>query len=99
MRKVITLVFGVLGIGAGWLSANDVEGGAQIVMMAVGALFGGGIGGGLAQMGKRPRTEKGSDPAEDDFELIPGGAGTSSQDLAANFWRDEGHAPFTRPPR
>lgn len=99
MRKVIFLVFLLIGIGAGWLSAHDLECGAQFMMSAVGAMFGGAIGGGVAQIGKRYGTEQGLDSAEDDHEPIPGGTGTSSPDLAANYWRDEGHAPFTRPPR
>lgn len=86
-----------LGIGLGLLSAPDEDWGVRIVLMGVGALFGGAIGGGLSQIGRqqcnRPlQTEEESEP-------IPGGLGTSSRDIAANYWRDEGHMPFMKPPR
>ena len=56
MRKTIFLFFLLLGIGLGYLPARHDDWGLKIVMMAVGALFGGAIGGGLSQIGK-PRAQ------------------------------------------
>lgn len=97
MRKAIFLFFLLLGVGAGYLPARNDDWGLRIVMMAVGALFGAAIGGGLSQIGKR----QGRLPlqTEEEIEPIPGGLGTSSRDVAANYWRDEGHMPFMKPPR
>ena len=96
MRKAIFLFFLLLGIGAGYLPARNDDWGLRIVMMAVGALFGGAIGGGLSQVGKRRRRLPLH--AEEELEPIPG-MGTSGRDLAANYWRDEGHPQFMKPPR
>lgn len=97
IRKVIFTFFLLLGIGCGLLSAWNDDWGLRIVMMAIGALFGGAIGGGLSQIGSARRNL----PLRtlEEREPVPGGLGTSSRDLAANFWRDEGHVPFMKPPR
>lgn len=97
MRKAIFTFFLLLGIGSGLMSAWDDGLGLSIVMMSVGALFGGAIGGGLSQIGSGRRHLPLR--ALEEREPIPGGLGTSSRDLAANFWRDEGHMPFMKPPR
>jgi hypothetical protein len=97
MRKLVFLLFLAIGIGLGWLSARHDEIGLQIGMMLVGALFGGAVGGGLSQLGARsPHRQR--LPTEEELRPIPG-MGLSSRDLAANFWRDEGHPPFMKPPR
>lgn len=96
MRKPIFLFFLLLGIGIGLLSAWNDDWGLRIVMMAVGALFGGAIGGGLSQIGKR-RNGFRHWRTEEEKEPIPG-MGVSGQDLAANYWRDEGHPQFMKPP-
>jgi hypothetical protein len=95
MRKAIFAFFLLLGIGCGLLSTWNDDWGMRIVMMAVGALFGAAIGGGLSQIGKA----NGMPLTRTDEEMFPGGLGTSSRDLAANFWRDRGHMPFMKPPR
>ena len=41
MRKAIFVFFLLLGVGAGYLPARNDDWGLRIVMMAVGALFGG----------------------------------------------------------
>ncbi|PND33880.1 hypothetical protein C1I89_06375 [Achromobacter pulmonis] len=97
MRKAIFLFFLLLGISIGLLSAWTDGWGLRIVMMAVGALFGGAIGGGLSQIGKRQPARRRL-LTEEEIEPIPGG-GSSGRDLAANYWRDEGHPPFMKPPR
>lgn len=97
MRKAVFLFFLLLGIGLGYLSARHEDWGVRMIMMALGALFGGAIGGGLSQIGKRQRLLHRA-PTEDELNPIPG-MGTSSRDLAANYWRDEGHPQFMKPPR
>lgn len=97
MRKTILIFFLLLGIGAGYLSARKDDWGLRIVMMAVGALFGGAIGGGLSRIGMRQTTGR-HWQTEQEIEPIPG-MGTSSRDMAANYWRDEGHPPFMKPPQ
>lgn len=96
MRKAIFVFFLLLGVGAGYLPARNDDWGLRIVMMAVGALFGGAIGGGLSRIGKQqPRHLL---DTEEEIESIPG-VGMSGRDLAANYWRDEGHPQFMKPPR
>lgn len=97
MRKAIFIFFLLLGIGIGLLSARSGDWGLRAVMMAVGALFGGAIGGGLSQIGK-PQSKVRHWRTEEEIEPIPG-MGTSGRDLAANYWRDEGHPQFMKPPR
>lgn len=95
MRKAIFLFLLLLGVGAGYLPARNDDWGLRIVMMAVGALFGGAIGGGLSQIGKRQ--SRLPLQTEEELEPIPG-MGMSGRDLAANYWRDKGQSPFTRLP-
>lgn len=97
LRRVIFLLVLLLGVGVGYLSARDDDWGLRLVMMAVGAMFGGAIGGGLSQIG-RPLMRRHRLMTEEEIEPIPG-AGSSGRDLAVNYWRDGGHLPFTKPPR
>lgn len=97
MRILIFLLFLAIGIGLGWLSARHDQTGLQMVMMVIGGMFGGSVGGALSKIGARhPRLQHLR--TEEEIEPIPG-MGVSSRDLAANFWRDEGHPPFMKPPR
>jgi hypothetical protein len=96
MRKAIFLFSLLLGIGAGYLPARHEDWGVRIVMMALGALFGGAIGGGLSQIGRR-QTKGRHWRTEEEIEPIPG-MGSSGRDLAVNYWRDEGHPQFMKPP-
>lgn len=93
MRKAVFIFFLTLGVSIGLLSALDGDWGLRLVMMAVGALFGGAVGAGLANLGRR----HGLGPllSEEEANPIPG-MGTSSRDLAANYWRDKGRLPFTK---
>lgn len=97
MRKAIFTFFLLVGIGCGLLSAWDDDWGMRIVMISVGAIFGSAVGAGISRIG----TTRGERMLEVDEELEPvaGGLGTSSRDLAANYWRDEGHMPYMKPPR
>ena len=92
MRKVIFIFFIVTGATVGVFSAWDGDWGLRVVMMTLGAVVGIVIGGGLARMGRKAKlTWK-------DENVIPG-LGTTTEDLAANFWRDKGHPPFMKPPK
>lgn len=97
MRKLVFLVVFLTGVGFGWWSVRDGDLGLQIVMMAVGALFGTAFGGALAQIGLRRPWQR-PIPTEEELHPIPG-MGMSGRDMAANFWRDKGHPPFMKPPR
>ena len=90
MRRCIFIGFIVLGALVGLASAEKNDWGTRIVMMGVGTLFGAPIGGALASIGKKYR------PIDWDKSPLSGN-GTSSRDLAANYWRDEGHPPFSKP--
>jgi hypothetical protein len=96
MRKAVFIFFLSLGIAAGALATKGDDWGLSAVMMGMGALFGAAIGGGLASIGNARRRH--ALRTEDEIDPIPG-MGTSSRDLAANYWRDEGHPPFMKPPR
>ena len=91
MRKIVFIGFIVLGALVGLLSSAKADWRTRFVMMGVGALFGAPIGGALAGIGKKTQQH-----FEFDEHSLPG-SGTSSKDLAANFWRDEGHPPFAKP--
>lgn len=97
MRKAVFVFFLALGIAAGTLATRGDDWGLRLVMMGVGAMFGGAIGGGLSQIGK-PQPRRNRLMTEEEIEPIPGG-GSSGRDLAVNYWRDAGHPPFTKPPR
>ena len=90
MRKLIFMVFIALGALIGLIAAANTDWGTRLVMMGVGALFMAPVGGALAGIGKKRRSLAWSD------SCLPSD-GTSSKDLAANYWRDEGHSPFAKP--
>jgi len=90
MRKLILIGFIVIGALVGLLSATKEDWPTRVVMMAVGVLFALPIGIVLARIGKKGR------PLDWDEQPLPGNS-TSSKDLAANYWRDEGHPPFAKP--
>lgn len=96
MRKAIFLSFLLLGVGAGYLTARDGDWGLKIVMMVVGALFGGAIGGALSRVGRQRRRRQSRANEEVDE---PYGVDKMGRETAFNYWRDEGHLPFTKPPR
>lgn len=91
MRKLILIGFIVFGALAGLLSVSKEDWPTRVVMMAVGVLFALPIGVVLARIGKKEAR-----PLDGDEDPLPGN-GTSSKDLAANYWRDEGHPPFAKP--
>lgn len=89
MRKLIFIGFIVVGALIGWISVKNIDWGTRLVMMGVGALFAAPVGGALASIGKKRRSLAWSD------SRLPSD-GTSSKDLGANYWRDEGHPPFVK---
>jgi hypothetical protein len=90
MRKLIFIGFIAVGALIGWISVMNSDWGTRLVMMGIGALFMAPIGGALAGIGKKRRSLAWSD------SRLPSD-GTSSKDMAANYWRDEGHPPFAKP--
>lgn len=95
MRRSFIVFFVLLGVGAGALSASNDDWALKVVMMVIGAAFGGAIGGGLANVGRRRQDVR--TPTDEELHPIPG-MGTSSRDLGANYWRDKGNLPVTRMP-
>ena len=91
MRKFIFIGFIALGTLLGLATGVNSDWNTRFVMMCVGALFGAPIGGALASIGRKE-----SQCLKWDDNPLPGN-GTSSRDLAANYWRDEGHPPFSKP--
>jgi hypothetical protein len=94
MRKPIFIGFIVVGAAVGMLVVIDGDWGLRVVMTIIGAVSGTAIGGVLTGMGKKRGFDRMPTALSGPF-----GLGTSSDDLARNFWRDEGHAPFSKPPR
>lgn len=94
MRRIIAFAILALGALAGLLSAAEDNWGTRIVMIGVGLLFTGPVAGVVGAAGRRRRRRR-----EMDWSFEPMTSdGTSTRDLAANYWRDQGHAPFTKPP-
>ncbi|WP_284618537.1 hypothetical protein [Aquabacterium humicola] len=88
MRKLI--FFGAIALGAlvGMLWAINDDWGTRVVMAGVGALFGTAMGGAATGRGSGGRRR---------LKLDDGVPASWSDELAANFWRDRGHPPFTKP--
>lgn len=91
MRKLVFFCAVAIGALVGLLSASGDDLATGSVLVAVGSLFGAAIGGAATRLGRSKKSlQWHSDP-------IPG-MGVTSEDLAANFWRDKGHPPFMKPP-
>ena len=88
MRKLLFIASIAIGGMTGLLASIDDDWGTRAVMVAVGVLFATAIG--SAFLGGLRRHQ--SWPADD-----PAGMSASMDELSANFWRDRGHPPFTRP--
>lgn len=83
LRKVIFLAFVGAGVLIGVVAARDGDWGLRFVMAGLGAIFGAAIGGAVVRLGRKA-TER---------RVIPG-LGTTTSDIAANFWRDKGRPPL-----
>ena len=90
MRETIFFSFIVLGTALGLLASLPEEWPTRIVVMFLGALVGTAIGGGLSRVCRQR--------SDGTVAETPPGDGTASKDLAANFWRDRGNAPYMKPP-
>lgn len=91
MRKLIFIGCIALGVLIGLVSGVNGDWGTRIVMMCIGALVGTAIGGGLTRMGSKPL------PKSPSWLDLAYGEGTPEDELVKNYWRDRGHAPFTKP--
>lgn len=91
MRKLVFIGFVVVGTLLGLVLAENVSWGARFVVMSFGALAGAAVGGAFSGLGRRGRV-----PQLRDGALR--GLGTTSEDLMDNYWRDEGHPQFMKPP-
>lgn len=94
MRRIIAFAILALGALAGLLSAAEDNWGTRIVMIGIGLLFTAPVAGVVGAAGRRRRRRR-----EMDWSFEPMTSdGTSSRDLAGNYWRDRGRAPFARSP-
>ncbi len=83
LRKAIFLTLGGAGALVGVVATINGDWGLRLVMAGVGALVGAALGGAAIRLGRRA-TER---------REIPG-MGTTTADIAANFWRDKGRPPM-----
>lgn len=91
MRKLIFIGFIVAGSAVGLLSTLGDGWGIRLFMMSLGAFVGMAAGGALSRIGRGGRPM----PYHDDTLR---GLCTTSDDLMENYWRDEGHPQFMKPP-
>jgi hypothetical protein len=82
LRKLIFLAFVGAGALVGVVAAQEGDWGLRFVMAGLGAIAGAAVGGAAVRLG-RQATER---------RVIPG-LGTTTSDIAANFWRDKGRPP------
>jgi hypothetical protein len=91
VRKLIFIGFIVVGSAIGLLSTLGDGWGLKFFMICVGALVGTAAGGGLSRIGRGGRlVTRQNDTLR--------GLGTTPKDLVENYWRDEGHPQFMKPP-
>ncbi|WP_068635460.1 hypothetical protein [Thauera butanivorans] len=90
MRKLVVIGFVIAGAAIGLLSSLGETLALKVFMMGLGALIGAIAGAAPSRIGRGRPT-----PRRDDALR---GLGTSSQDLMENYWRDEGHPQFMKPP-
>lgn len=91
MRKLIFVGFIVAGSAIGLLSALGERWALKGFMIGLGALVGATAGAVLSRIGQGGR------PISRRDETLRG-LGTTSEDLMDNYWRDEGHPQFMKPP-
>lgn len=89
MRKLVFVIFILLGISVGALTALNDGVGLMLVMMCIGAVVGAVVGGVLTNAGGRKRrTRRRGDV--DGYQAV-------SEERDRNYWRDRGHPPFMKP--
>lgn len=91
MRKFVVIGFIVAGSAIGLLSALGESWALKGFMTGLGALVGATAGAALSRIGQGGRHVS---PLDDTLR----GLGTTSEDLMDNYWRDEGHPQFMKPP-
>lgn len=91
MPKLIFVGFIVAGSAVGLLASLGDGWGLKLLMVSFGALVGAAVGGGLAKIGRGGRH------AVREHQTLRG-LGTTPEDLMDNYWRDEGHPQFMKPP-
>ncbi|HCF9151639.1 TPA: hypothetical protein NI628_006935 [Pseudomonas aeruginosa] len=91
LRLALFLAIVAAGAIAGFATGSGEDSATRLVLAGVGALIGAAIAGAVLKLGgiKGSNTYTGG--------AIPG-SGVTSEDLAANYWRDKGHPPFMKPP-
>lgn len=92
MRKLIFIVFVAAGMALALLFGIRADWGTRLVLMFFGAIAGAAVGGAVSGIGKRRRSRL---LAEVD---VLRGLGNTPEDLMDNYWRDEGHPQFMKPP-
>lgn len=91
VRKLVFIGFIALGALIGLISAASDDWATRAVMVSIGMLVGTAIGGGLTRPGSRKL------PKQSSWLDESHGQGTPEDELARNYWRDRGHAPFMKP--
>jgi hypothetical protein len=91
MRLLIFLGTVVLGALIGSMAGLHEDLLVRVVLSLIGALVGCAAGGAIVRLGSGRKPDLNACG-----ELL--GVGITSEDLAANYWRDRGHPPFMKPP-
>ena len=91
MRKLVVIGFVIAGAAIGLLSSLGETWALKVFMMGLGGLVGAIAGAALSRIGQGSS----STPRRDDALR---GLGTTPEDLMDNYWRDEGHPQFMKPP-
>jgi hypothetical protein len=89
MRKLVFVIFILLGVSVGALTALNDGAGLILVMMCIGAVVGAVVGGVLTNVGGRKRQTRGLGGV-DGYQAV-------SEERDRNYWRDRGHPPFMKP--
>lgn len=91
MRKLIFIGFIAVGLAIGLLSTLGEAWDVKLFMVCLSASVGAIVGGALSGIGRggRPMSSR---------QNALRGLGTTSEDLMDNYWRDEGHPQFMKPP-
>jgi len=92
MRKLIFIVFVTAGMALALLFGIKEDWGTRLVLMFFGVVAGGAVGGAVTGVGRRAKRERAPE-----FDVLRG-HGTTDEDRMDNYWRDEDHPPFMRPP-
>lgn len=91
MKKLLFIGFIAVGALLGLVLAAQASWGPRLVIMSFGALAGAAVGGAFSGLGWGGAKSWFRD------ETLRG-LGTTSEDLMDNYWRDEGHPQFMKPP-